>query len=79
MFVLAARSVPESTDPTSSQPIDYPGLVVLTASLFALTFALIEGQKYGWTSGLDRGVVRRRPLVGLVVFVLIEARQAGAA
>jgi EmrB/QacA subfamily drug resistance transporter len=74
LLVLALRYVPESTDPSSVKQIDYPGVAVLTGSLFALTFALIEGQKYGWTSGLILGLFAAT-VVGLAVFVLIQRRQ----
>jgi MFS family permease len=71
---MALKYVPESTDPGSVKQIDYPGVAVLTASLFCLTFALIEGQKYGWTSGLILGLFAAT-VVGLVAFVLIQRRQ----
>jgi EmrB/QacA subfamily drug resistance transporter len=74
LFVAALRWVPESTDPTSVKQIDYPGVAVLTASLFCLTFALIEGQNYGWTSGLILALFAAT-VVGLVVFVLVQRRQ----
>ncbi len=74
LLVAALRYVPESTDPTSVRQIDYPGVAVLTASLFALTFALIEGQKYGWTSGLILGLFAST-VVGLALFVWIQRRQ----
>jgi EmrB/QacA subfamily drug resistance transporter len=71
---VALKYVPESTDPSSVKQIDYPGVAVLTGSLFCLTFALIEGQKYGWTSGLILGLFAAT-VVGLVVFVFIQRRQ----
>ena len=48
--LLTLRLVPESRNPTAVKSLDLPGVGLLTASLFCLTFALIEGQKYGWTS-----------------------------
>ncbi len=66
--------IPESTDPTSVKQMDYPGVAVLTAALFCLTFALVEGQKYGWTSGLILGLFAGA-VVGLAVFVWIQKRQ----
>ncbi len=74
LLVVALRYIPESTDPTSVKQIDYPGVTVLTLSLFALTFALIEGQKYGWTSALILGLFAGAVL-GLSLFVMIERRQ----
>lgn len=74
LLVVALRYIPESTDPTSVKQMDYPGVAVLTASLFALTFALIEGQKYGWTSGLILGLFAAT-VAGLALFVWIQRRQ----
>ena len=74
LLIAALRWVPESTDPVSVRQIDYPGVAVLTASLFCLTFALIEGQNYGWTSGLILGLFAAT-VVGFVGFVLIQRRQ----
>lgn len=48
--ILALRLVPESKNPTSVETLDLPGVGLISASLFCLTFALIEGQKYGWSS-----------------------------
>ena len=48
--ILTLRLVPESKNPTAVKSLDLPGVGLLTASLFCLTFALIEGQNYGWTS-----------------------------
>jgi len=48
--LLALRVVPESKNPTAVQTLDLPGVGLISASLFALTFALVEGQNYGWTS-----------------------------
>ena len=48
--VLAFRIVPESKNPTAVESLDLPGVGLITASLFALTFALIEGQDYDWAS-----------------------------
>jgi len=74
LLFFALRYLPESTDPTSVKQIDYLGVVVLTATLFALTFALIEGQNYGWTSGIILGLFAAT-VVGFVAFVLIQRRQ----
>jgi len=66
--------IPESTDPTSVKQMDFPGVAVLTAALFCLTFALIEGQSYGWTSGLILGLFAGA-VAGLAAFVWIQFRQ----
>ncbi len=54
--LLTLRLVPESKNPTAVKSLDLPGVGLLTASLFCLTFALIEGQKYGWTSATILGL-----------------------
>ncbi len=74
VLVLALRVVPESKDPSSVRQIDYVGVVLVSAALFALTFALIEGQKLGWTSVTILGLFSAF-VIGLVVFVLWERRQ----
>ena len=75
LLPVAYRFVPESTEPGAAKQIDYPGVIVLTLSLLALTFALIEGQNYGWTSPLIISLFAAA-VIGLVVFVLIERRQS---
>lgn len=74
LLVVALRYIPESTDPTSVRQIDAPGVAVLTLSLLALTFALIEGQNYGWTSGLILGLFGGT-VVGLALFIWVQRRQ----
>ena len=54
--VLALRMVPESKNPTAVESLDIPGIGLLSISLFCLTFALIEGQRFGWTSATILGL-----------------------
>ena len=63
---LTLRLVPESRNPTAVTSLDLPGVCLISASLFCLTFALIEGQSYGWTSPLILGL-----FAGCVVFFLV--------
>jgi MFS family permease len=49
-------------------------VAVLTAALLALTFALIEGQTYGWTSALILSLFGVT-VVGLALFILVQRRQ----
>jgi EmrB/QacA subfamily drug resistance transporter len=76
MIAIAAAFVfiPESRDNSSEQKPDVAGLVSSAAGLFALTYALIEANNYGWTSTriLASFAVAA---VALVVFVLVEMRQ----
>jgi EmrB/QacA subfamily drug resistance transporter len=69
--ILALRIVPESKNPTAVESLDLPGVGLITASLFALTFALIEGQDYGWTSGVILGLFA----FAAVAFVLFYRRE----
>ncbi len=54
--LLTLRIVPESKNPTAVQTLDLPGVGLISASLFCLTFALVEGQQYGWTSATILGL-----------------------
>ena len=73
--ILAAFAfIPESRDTSLRQRPDVPGLFTSTVALFALSYALIEANNYGWSSG--------RIVAGFVVaaaamaaFLLLEARQ----
>jgi EmrB/QacA subfamily drug resistance transporter len=73
--VLAAfLLIPESRDTSAEQRPDLPGLVTSALGLFALSYALIEANRYGWTSTriLTAFAVA---VVSLGVFVLLESRQ----
>jgi EmrB/QacA subfamily drug resistance transporter len=65
--------IPESTDATAPRRLDMPGLVVASATLFALTYALIKANDLGWGSATIVGLLAAVP-VGVVAFVLIERR-----
>lgn len=49
-IVLTGFFVRESYDTTSSKSIDWLGMLLLTVSLFLLTFALLKGGTFGWSS-----------------------------
>jgi EmrB/QacA subfamily drug resistance transporter len=66
--------VRESKDTSTEQRPDLPGLVTSGLGLFALTFALIEGNTHGWTSSLILGAFAVAA-VSLAAFVLLELRQ----
>ena len=66
--------VDESRDTSAEQRLDLPGLLASGIGLFALTYALIEANTYGWTSGRIVGLFAVAA-VGLGVFVLLELRQ----
>ncbi len=74
-FIAAMLIVRESKDPNTDRHLDIPGVLLISAALFCLTFALVQGQSYGWTSvsilSLFAGA-----LVGLVAFVILELKTA---
>lgn len=55
--------VQESRDPTP-RPLDFPGIALFAAAMFAVTWALILGPGHGWTSG----AVLARAAGGLALF-----------
>ncbi|MFI5270363.1 MAG: MFS transporter, partial [Chloroflexota bacterium] len=54
-FALSGRYVAESRDTSAARRLDIGGLVTSAVSLFALTYALIQGEASGWTSTLILG------------------------
>jgi EmrB/QacA subfamily drug resistance transporter len=66
--------IDESRDTSHEQRPDVPGLVTSTVGLFALSYALIEANSYGWTSTrilFAFGVAA----VSLTAFILLEHYQ----
>jgi EmrB/QacA subfamily drug resistance transporter len=75
LAMFAARVfIDESRDTSSQHRLDLPGLLSSAIALFALTFGLIEADRYGWTSGLILGLFAVA-IVGFAVFVTLELRQ----
>jgi EmrB/QacA subfamily drug resistance transporter len=72
-FVLAILSVRESRASSAVRRLDVPGLVTSAITLFALTYALIEGGDKGWTSATITGAFVIAA-VALAVFLVIEGR-----
>ncbi len=70
-FIAAIIIIRESRDPTAERRIDVPGVLAISTALFCLTYALVEGQKYGWGSALIVGLFAAS-FVGFVVFLIIE-------
>jgi len=69
--IVSQLVIKESKDTSHEQSIDLPGLVTSGAGLFALTYALIEGNKHGWTSPEILGLFAAAAVL-LVAFVLLE-------
>jgi EmrB/QacA subfamily drug resistance transporter len=73
-IAAALLLISESRDMSAEQRLDLPGLVTSGVALFALTFALIEANDYGWTSPAILSLFAVAA-VGLVAFVLLELHQ----
>lgn len=71
--LLALRIVPESRNPGSVETLDFVGVGLFSAALLCLTFALIEGQNFGWTSPTILGLFVAALLL-FVGFALHERR-----
>jgi len=74
-FAISLRNVSESREETATRRVDLPGLVTSALGLFALTYALIEGNVRGWTAPVILGAFALAA-VALVAFLVIEARTA---
>jgi EmrB/QacA subfamily drug resistance transporter len=74
-FAIALPFIEESRAEARTRRLDFPGLVTSAVALFALTYALIEGQDRGWTSG---SIVAAFAVaaVGAAAFLAIERRTA---
>jgi EmrB/QacA subfamily drug resistance transporter len=66
--------IDESRDTSAEQRLDLPGLAASGIGLFALTFALIEANSYGWADPVIVGLFVLSA-VSLVTFVLLERHQ----
>ena len=74
--VLALLSFPaRAARPSASRRLDLPGLTASSVSLFALTYALIEGDSRGWTSATILAAFGVAA-AAFAAFLLIEARSA---
>src|SRR5919204_2887821 len=76
--ILGLLAIPlfidESRDTSHEQRPDVPGLITSGVGLFALTYAFIESNNYGWGSARILGAFAIAA-VSLVVFVLLERNQ----
>jgi EmrB/QacA subfamily drug resistance transporter len=55
-IALALRVLPETRDPYAGTNVDWWGMVTIGASVFCLTFGLVEGNDRGWGSPLIVGL-----------------------
>jgi EmrB/QacA subfamily drug resistance transporter len=73
-LLLVPVFIDESRDTSAEQRLDVPGLVTSALGLFALTYAFIEANNYGWTSARIIGAFVVAG-VSLISFVLFERHQ----
>ncbi len=74
-FALSVRYVGESRADSAVRKLDLPGLAGSAVSLFALTYALIQGTADGWTSPFILAAFALAA-VAAAAFLAIEARTA---
>ncbi|HEX4109926.1 MAG TPA: DHA2 family efflux MFS transporter permease subunit [Solirubrobacteraceae bacterium] len=72
-IVVTLIAVPESRDENASRRIDFPGIVLLSATITALVLAIVQGDSWGWTSGRVLGLLGGAVLA-LIAFVITETR-----
>src|SRR5690242_11873755 len=73
-IVVSRLVIKETRDTSHEQSIDLPGLVTSSGALFALSYALIEGNRHGWTSAEILGLFGAA-VVLLLAFVALERYQ----
>jgi len=74
-FAIAIFYVTESRAGSAARQLDLPGLTASALSLFALTYALIEGNVSGWTAPRILGAFALAAAAA-GIFLAIEARSA---
>ncbi|HEX3793440.1 MAG TPA: DHA2 family efflux MFS transporter permease subunit [Acidimicrobiales bacterium] len=75
VLLVAARHVPETSDPTSAGTVDGSGAALAVLFLAGLTYGLIEGPGHGWTSAGVLGGLILASVAG-PLFLLVEHRRA---
>lgn len=65
-YLVVARFTPESRDADASSAVDWPGLITIGLSVFALLYALTDGPNKGWTDPLILGLLLAAVVLALV-------------
>jgi EmrB/QacA subfamily drug resistance transporter len=73
-IVVSQFFIDESRDTSHEQSVDVPGLLTSGGGLFALSYALIEGNNRGWGSAEILGLFAAAAVL-LTAFVVLESRQ----
>ena len=74
-WLVGRASIDESRDPAADRRVDLPGLVVSGSALLALVYALVEANRYGWSSPLIVSLLGAAA-AGLGLFLAVERRAA---
>lgn len=74
-FLLAARFVPDTEK--RARTMDWTGLILLSAGIAGLQYALDRGNEQDWFSGLDIRVSTAVGIVGLVGFIFYSLLKKG--
>jgi EmrB/QacA subfamily drug resistance transporter len=73
VITLTVLLLPGGPGPAASERLDVAGAVTVTASLMFAVYAIVNGNKTGWTSGQTLGLLGGA-MVLLASFLVIEAR-----
>jgi EmrB/QacA subfamily drug resistance transporter len=73
-IVVSYFFIKESRDTSHEQSVDLPGLLTSGGALFALSYALIEGNQRGWASAEILGLFVAAAVL-FTAFILLESRQ----
>ena len=73
-IVVSYFFIKESRDTSHEQSVDFPGLLTSGGALFALSYALIEGNQRGWLSAEILGLIAAAAVL-LAAFIVLESRQ----
>ncbi|KRN13188.1 permease [Fructilactobacillus fructivorans] len=72
-FLAIILGTKESYDHTISKKIDWIGMLLLTITMGGLTFGLLEGHQYGWSSPIIIGSFTAF-ILGLLLFIAVELK-----
>lgn len=70
---LVATCFAESVDPTAAKKIDIGGLILLTLALSQLTFVLVKGYDFGWTSSSSLLLIFGA-IISFTSFIVVELK-----
>ena len=73
--VVLALGLVRTRGVRTREPLDWPGVGLVTAGLFCLTLGIIQGNDWGWTSGAILGLFAAAAAI-LAVWVWWELRSA---